>query len=99
MDLHSSTNEILTKQREYFLKGETLDIKFRKNMLARLYSAVKRHEAEINAALKADLGKSAYEGFMCEVGLALTEISYIRKPLQICRCAISLIKARPMKDF
>jgi len=82
MDLHGSTNEILTKQREYFLKGETLDIKFRKNMLTRLYSAVKRQEAEINAALKADLGKSAYEGFMCEVGLALTEISYMIKHLK-----------------
>ena len=40
---------------------------------------MKAHEGDIHAALTADLGKSAYEGFMCESGLALTEISYMIK--------------------
>ncbi len=46
-------------------------------MLKKLYDAIKNHQPEINAALKADLGKSDFEGFMCECGLSLTEISYM----------------------
>ena len=48
-------------------------------MLKKLYSAVKKNEAEIEEALTKDLGKSAFEGFMCEVGLVLSEISYMIK--------------------
>ena len=70
-------DEILVKQREFFASGKTLDIKFRREMLKKLYKAVKKYEGEINDALKSDLGKSDFEGFMCEVGLSLTEISYM----------------------
>lgn len=69
--------EIVTKQREYFQTGQTLPVKFRVDALKRLYDAIKRHEADIENALKADLGKSDYEGFMCETGLVLSEISYM----------------------
>ncbi|MBQ3022476.1 MAG: aldehyde dehydrogenase [Clostridia bacterium] len=72
-------DEILVKQRGFFASGKTLDIKFRKEMLRKLYNAVKKYESEINSALKSDLGKSDFEGFMCEVGLSLTEISYMIK--------------------
>lgn len=71
--------EILESQRKYFESGATLSVKFRIEMLKRLYNAVKAHESEIEEALTKDLGKSAYEGFMCEVGLSLTEISYMIK--------------------
>ena len=74
-------SELLTRQRAYFRKGETLPIGFRKEMLRRLYTAVRKYSDEINAALTADLGKSSYEGFMCESGLVLTEISYMIKNL------------------
>lgn len=68
---------LLNEQREFFNEGKTLNVKFRKEMLKKLYKAVKVHEDEINKALKADLGKSEFEGFMCEVGLCLSEISYM----------------------
>ncbi len=68
---------VLQSQREYFRSGVTLDVDFRIAMLRRLYDAVRRHEKKILAALKADLGKSNYEGFMCETGLTMTEISYM----------------------
>ena len=70
-------DRIIEKQREFFKSGATLPVKFRKAMLEGLYIAVKKHEKEIAQALKADLGKSAYEGFMCETGLVLSEISYM----------------------
>ncbi|MBQ7313799.1 MAG: aldehyde dehydrogenase [Clostridia bacterium] len=70
-------DEILTKQRRFFRSGATLPVSFRIEMLKKLYAAVKTHEPEISAALKADLGKSPMEGFMCETGLVLNEISYM----------------------
>lgn len=72
-------DEILKEQRDYFCSGATISVKFRIEMLKKLYKAVKKYEKEINTALRADLGKSYYEGFMCESGLALTEISYMIK--------------------
>ena len=70
-------DEILTKQRRYFRSGATLPVSFRIAMLKKLYAAVKKYEPEIGAALNADLGKSRFEGFMCETGLVLSEISYM----------------------
>jgi aldehyde dehydrogenase (NAD+) len=70
---------ILEEQRKFFLSGETLPIKFRKQMLKKLYASVVFHKEEILSALTTDLGKSDFEGFMCEVGLSLTEISYMIK--------------------
>ena len=72
---------LLARQREYFQTGATLPLSFRREMLDRLYAAVERYEDRINQALKADLGKSAFEGYMCEVGLVRSEISYMRKHL------------------
>lgn len=72
-------DEIVEKQRAYFQSGATLPVKFRIQALKKLRDAVKRQEAEILQALQADLGKSDFEGFMCEVGLALSEISYMIK--------------------
>ena len=70
---------LLGAQRTFFNSGATLSVDFRIKSLRKLCDAVKAHEGDIHAALTADLGKSAYEGFMCESGLALTEISYMIK--------------------
>ena len=75
------TNEeiryLLEKQRKFFKTGATIPVNYRINQLKKLYSIVKKYETEINDALKKDLGKSHYEGFMCESGLVLSEISYM----------------------
>ena len=68
---------LLGKQREYYKSGATISVKFRIEQLKKLYAAVKKYETEVNDALTADLGKSHYEGFMCESGLVLSEISYM----------------------
>lgn len=70
-------DQILESQRSYFQSGATLSVDFRIEMLKKLRNAVKKYETEINMALKADLGKSAFEGFMCETGLVLSELSYM----------------------
>ena len=63
-------------QRAYFAQGETLDVAFRKDALRRLRDTILSHEAQINAALQQDLGKSPSESYMCEVGMTLSELSY-----------------------
>ena len=68
---------LLEKQRAYFKSGVTVPVKFRIGQLKKLYAVVKKYEDEICDALTADLGKSRYEGFMCEVGMVLSEISYM----------------------
>ena len=68
---------LLDKQRGYYKSGATIPVKFRIEQLKKLYNTVKKYEKEINDALTKDLGKSHYEGFMCESGLVLSEISYM----------------------
>jgi len=68
---------IVSSQRAYFAKGETLNPSFRKDALRRLKNAILSHEDKINAALKSDLNKSASETYMCEIGMTLAEISYV----------------------
>lgn len=72
-------NVLLDRQRKFYKTGATIPVDFRITQLKKLYNTVKKYQAEINEALKADLGKSAYEGFMCETGLVLSEISYMIK--------------------
>ena len=72
-------SSLLESQRQFYRSGRTLSVKFRIESLKALYTCVKRYETEINAALKADLGKSAFESFMCESGFALSEIGYMIK--------------------
>ena len=72
-----NVDQLLESQRNYFKSGATLPVEFRVAMLKKLYAAVKKYEGEIGKALTKDLGKSDFEGFMCETGLVLTEISYM----------------------
>ncbi|MBQ4498129.1 MAG: aldehyde dehydrogenase [Spirochaetaceae bacterium] len=73
---------ILEKQRNYFATGATLPISARISALKKLQSYIKEHEQEISDALAADLGKSKFEGYMCEIGLVLGEISYMIKHIK-----------------
>ena len=73
MNIH----EIVEAQRKFFSTGATLPVSFRVEMLKKLRDAVDRYEDGITKALAADLGKSGYESFMCEVGLVRSEISYM----------------------
>lgn len=66
--------DLVCKQREYFRTGETLDTDFRIVQLKKLKNAVKRREAGIEAALKADLGRTDTEAYLCDIFPLLMEI-------------------------
>ena len=76
---HQEIQDLLERQRAYYRSGVTIPADFRIKQLKKLYETVKKYQNEINDALQADLGKSHFEGFMCESGLVLTEISYMLK--------------------
>ncbi len=88
---------LLENQRKYYKSGVTIPVKFRIEQLKKLYATVKKYETEVNDALKSDLGKSHYEGFMCESGLVLSEISYMIRHTK--RFAKRKTVATPITNF
>lgn len=70
---------LINEQRKYFHTGATLPVASRITALTKLKECILKYEDEIHAALHADLGKSAFEGYMCETGMTLSEISYMLK--------------------
>ena len=73
---------IVSAQRAFFATNATLDVDFRLKMLSRLKAAIKKHEHDLLDAVYDDLGKSASESYMCEVGFLLSDISYTMKHLK-----------------
>ena len=88
---------LLEKQRKYYKSGATIPVKFRIEQLKKLYAAVKKYQTEVNDALTSDLGKSHFEGFMCESGLVLSEISYMIRHTK--RFAKRKTVATPVTNF
>lgn len=66
--------QILEKQRRYFMSGATRPLSFRRDALKRLQSALREREKGLTEALHADLGKSPAESYMCEIGLCLNSV-------------------------
>jgi aldehyde dehydrogenase (NAD+) len=74
--------QIVKKQRDFFYTGKTLPLNYRIEQLKLLYDTIKKYEVDIALALKSDLGKSSFESYMCEIGLVLSEITYMLKNIR-----------------
>ena len=74
--------DILQQQNHFFSSGKTIPAEFRLKQLESLKEAMIRHEADLSAALKEDLGKSRMESYMCEIGLTLSELTWMQKHLR-----------------
>ena len=66
---------IVERQRAYFRKGETLDVKFRVAQLKKLKNAILSHEEMLENALHEDLGRSRVEAYLCDLGPSIVEIN------------------------
>jgi len=77
---------LLKRQNEYFNSGLTQSFESRLASLKTLKRAIEKNENELCKALKKDLGKSRAEAFMCEIGLTLSEISWLAKHLKGLMC-------------
>lgn len=74
--------DILQQQNHFFSSGKTIPAEFRLKQLESLKEAMIRHEVDLAAALKEDLGKSRMESYMCEIGLTLSELTWMQKHLR-----------------
>lgn len=74
--------DILQQQNHFFSSGKTIPAEFRLKQLESLQEAMIRHEADLAATLKEDLGKSRMESYMCEIGLTLSELTWMQKHLR-----------------
>ncbi len=70
---------VFEKQKKFFATGKTFPVEFRIDALKKLKACVLRHEADIAAALYADLGKSDFEAYLCETGMVLSELGHLIK--------------------
>ena len=73
---------ILASQRKFFATGKTLPISWRLEQLKKLRASMLRHEEDLYGALKKDLGKSRMESYMCEIGLTLSELTWMEKHIR-----------------
>ena len=72
---------ILAKQHAFFASGRTIPVSFRQEQLHKLKRSMLAHEKDLNEALQKDLGKSRMESYMCEVGLTLSELTWMQRHL------------------
>ena len=61
-------HDFVNSQREFFLSGKTLDVKFRKEQLKKLRQALIDNQKILEDALHEDLGRSDAEAFFCDIG-------------------------------
>ena len=52
---------LISRQKTYFMQGNTLSYEFRIRQLNKLKETIIKYEAELTQALQTDLGKSAFE--------------------------------------
>ena len=74
---NTSTEKIINivkQQKEFFRSGATLDIRFRRQMLGKLLSAMTKWEKKISDALWTDLHKSYEEAYLTEISIVTGEI-------------------------
>lgn len=74
--------ELVKYQREFYNTGITLPVAYRVEALKKLRKVLQENEAKLHEALQADLGKCAFESYMCEVGLVISEINYLLKHIR-----------------
>ena len=73
---------ILQQQRTYFKTQQTKDVLFRISVLKKLKQEIVNREQDIYDALKKDFNKSAFESFMSEYGIVISEINLVLNNLK-----------------
>lgn len=73
---------IVAAQRAFFESGATQSVEKRIEHLKKIKKYLLENESRIAAALKADLGKSPYESYLCEIAVVLAEVNYMLKNIR-----------------
>lgn len=87
---------MVSRQREFWNTGATRSTEWRLIQLKKLEQALEEREGALCAALKADLGKAAYESWLSEIGMTLAELRFARKHLKKWAAAKRRPSAMPL---
>lgn len=79
----SAIHDIIGHQKQYFYSGKTLNYEFRLRRLCQLEHVIRKYKEAVAQALKKDLNKSYTESYATEIGIVLSEISYVKKRLRL----------------
>ena len=74
--------EKVNRVKDYQKQRKMYDYRLRKECLRKLYNNILAMKDEIMQALKQDLNKSEVESYMSEIGLVLSEITYMLKHIR-----------------
>ena len=94
--------DFFTKQKTYFLSGNTRSIKKRIQVLEKLDSSITANESRIFEALKKDLNKSNFESYLTEIAILKSEIKLVKKKLNKWskpKRVKSTLASFPSKDY
>lgn len=78
----SDIQKTVEEQRAFFRSGTTLDVGWRLRQLRTLRDAVISWEKEFEDALHKDLGRSATEAYLCDIGPIVVEINEMLRGLR-----------------
>lgn len=78
----SDIQGIVDAQRKFFRTGTTLDVNWRLAQLRRLRDEVIAREKDFEEALQKDLGRSATEAYLCDIGPIVVEINEMLRGLR-----------------
>ncbi len=82
MEQNKIIHDAVELTRKFFRENRTSSYKFRIEQLENIEKTILKFQPAIEKALKVDLNKSAFESYMCEIGLVLDEIKFIKKRLR-----------------
>lgn len=74
-------DEILNRQKEFYLTHKTKDLGFRKAMLKKLKEVIEKNSNLLYEAIDKDFGKSKFDTFTTEISFVLKDIDYYTKNL------------------
>ena len=74
--------QLVEQQQKFFATGATLPAEYRMRQLRSPYQVILLNEERTAKALKKDLGKSEQEAYLTEIGIVLSEISFVLKHLK-----------------
>ena len=72
---NESITDVVSRQREYFRSGATLDVDWRIKQLKKLRAALVKWTPQLQEALHEDLGRSPEEAYFCDIGDVIMEIN------------------------
>jgi aldehyde dehydrogenase (NAD+) len=75
-------NQLVSKQRHFFLSGKTKEVSYRIEALRLIAQLIRSHETELMDALKKDLNKSNFDSYITEIGIVLEEIRFTLKHIK-----------------